>query len=114
MRTTSNARGACSAGPWRATAPACKAASAGAATTHDRLPLAGRAPDPHAALPARRDAPRLLPRQPGLYLLSGLGSRGLTSAALAGELVAAQISGAPWPIEADLVDAVDPARLLLR
>ena len=84
------------------------------ATTQDRLPLVGRAPDPLAALPARRDAPRLLPRQTGLYLLSGLGSRGLTSAALAGELIAAQITGAPWPLEADLVDAVDPARLLLR
>jgi tRNA 5-methylaminomethyl-2-thiouridine biosynthesis bifunctional protein len=82
------------------------------ATTHDRLPLVGRAPDPQAVLPARRDAPRLLPRQPGLYLLSGLGSRGLTSAALAGELIAAQLTGAPWPLEADLVDAVDPARLL--
>jgi tRNA 5-methylaminomethyl-2-thiouridine biosynthesis bifunctional protein len=76
--------------------------------------LVGRAPDPQAVLPARRDAPRLFPRQPGLYLLTGLGSRGLTSAALAGELIAAQIAGAPWPLEADLVDAVDPARLLLR
>jgi tRNA 5-methylaminomethyl-2-thiouridine biosynthesis bifunctional protein len=80
----------------------------------DRLPLAGMAPDLAAALPARRDAPRLLARRPGLYIHTALGSRGLTSAALAGELIAAQLSGAPWPLEADLADAIDPARLVLR
>jgi tRNA 5-methylaminomethyl-2-thiouridine biosynthesis bifunctional protein len=53
-------------------------------------------------------------RQPGLYLHTALGSRGLTSAALGGELIAAQICGAPWPLEADLVDAIDPARFALR
>ena len=80
----------------------------------DRLPLVGAAPDPRAPRPARADAPRLLPRQPGLWLHCGLGSRGLTTAALGAELIAAQASGAPWPLEADLVDAVDPARWLLR
>jgi tRNA 5-methylaminomethyl-2-thiouridine biosynthesis bifunctional protein len=43
-----------------------------------------------------------------------LGSRGLTTAALGGELIAAQICGAPWPLEADLADAIDPARFVLR
>jgi tRNA 5-methylaminomethyl-2-thiouridine biosynthesis bifunctional protein len=80
----------------------------------DRLPLVGIAPDAHAPRPSRADAPRLLPRQPGLWLHCGLGSRGLTTAALGAELIAAQTSGAPWPLEADLVDAVDPARWLLR
>jgi tRNA 5-methylaminomethyl-2-thiouridine biosynthesis bifunctional protein len=80
----------------------------------DRLPLVGIAPDPRAPQPSRADAPRLLPRQPGLWLHCGLGSRGLTTAALGAELIAAQASGAPWPLEADLVDAVDPARWLLR
>ena len=80
----------------------------------DRLPLVGTAPDPRAPRPSRADAPRLLPRQPGLWLHCGLGSRGLTTAALGAELIAAQASGAPWPLEADLVDAVDPARWLLR
>jgi len=63
--------------------------------------------------PSRADAPRLLPRQPGLWLHSGLGSRGLTTATLCAELIAAQVSGAPWPLEADLVDAIDPARWLV-
>jgi tRNA 5-methylaminomethyl-2-thiouridine biosynthesis bifunctional protein len=84
------------------------------ASTVDRLPLAGRVPDPHVPPPARRDAPRLLPRVPGLSLLSGLGSRGLALAPLCAELIAAQLVGAPWPLEADLADAIDPARLALR
>jgi tRNA 5-methylaminomethyl-2-thiouridine biosynthesis bifunctional protein len=79
--------------------------------THDRLPLVGMAPDIGAALPSRRDAPRLLARQPGLFLHCALGSRGITAAALGGELIAAQLCGAPWPLEADLVDAIDPARM---
>jgi tRNA 5-methylaminomethyl-2-thiouridine biosynthesis bifunctional protein len=84
------------------------------AATRDRLPLVGPAPDLAAARPARADAPRLLPRRPGLWLHTGLGSRGLTTATLCAELIAAQASGAPWPLEADLVDAIDPARWLLR
>ncbi len=84
------------------------------AVAHDRLPLAGAVPDAAAPMPARRDAPRLVPRRAGLFLATGLGTRGVTSAALAGELVAAQACGAPWPLEADLADAVDPARLALK
>ena len=83
------------------------------AATRDRLPLVGPAPDLAAPRPARDDAPRLLPRRPGVWLHTGLGSRGLTTAALCAELVAAQASGAPWPLEADLVDAIDPARWLV-
>ena len=80
------------------------------ATTPDRLPLVGQAPDLEAPRPSRADAPRLMPRQAGLWLHSGLGSRGLTTATLCAELIAAQVSGAPWPLEADLIDAMDPAR----
>jgi tRNA 5-methylaminomethyl-2-thiouridine biosynthesis bifunctional protein len=81
--------------------------------TVDRLPLIGAAPDPALALPARREAPRWVARQPGLFLHCALGSRGLTTAALGGELLAAQVCGAPWPLEADLVDSLDPARFAL-
>jgi tRNA 5-methylaminomethyl-2-thiouridine biosynthesis bifunctional protein len=82
--------------------------------TRDRLPLVGMAPDLDAPLPARRHTPRLLARQQGLYMHTALGSRGITSAALGGELLAAQLCGAPWPLEADLADAIDPARFALR
>ena len=80
------------------------------AATPDRLPLVGQAPDLKAPGPSRADAPRLMPRQAGLWLHSGLGSRGLTTATLCAELIAAQVSGSPWPLEADLTDAIDPAR----
>lgn len=82
--------------------------------TRDRLPLAGAVPDLVAPRSARRDAPRLVPRRGGLFMLAALGSRGLTSAALAAEAIAAMAVGAPWPLEADLADAIDPARLALR
>ena len=58
--------------------------------------------------------PRLLPREPGLFVLTALGARGLTLAPLLGQLVAAQAVGAPWPVEQDLADAVDPARWWVR
>ncbi|MDR5755527.1 bifunctional tRNA (5-methylaminomethyl-2-thiouridine)(34)-methyltransferase MnmD/FAD-dependent 5-carboxymethylaminomethyl-2-thiouridine(34) oxidoreductase MnmC [Caballeronia sp. LZ035] len=86
--------------------------------TSDRMPMIGQLADEAAA---RRDARRLsgawpldLPRMPGLYGAFAFGSRGLIWAALAAELVAAQIEGEPWPIERDLAEAVDPARFLLR
>lgn len=86
--------------------------------THNRLPHIGPLADEAMAL---AQAERLrgahladLPRLPGLYGLLGLASRGLTWAALGGELLASQIEGEPWPIERDLAGAVDPARELLQ
>ena len=55
-----------------------------------------------------------IPRQPGAYVLSGYGARGLVWSAIAAELLASQIEGDPLPLERDLCDAVDPARFLLR
>ena len=54
------------------------------------------------------------PRQPGLYAVSGFGARGLVWASLAGELLASQLNGDPPPLARDLVDAMDPARYLLK
>jgi tRNA 5-methylaminomethyl-2-thiouridine biosynthesis bifunctional protein len=68
------------------------------ATTSDYLPLAGRA----AAAP------------PGLWVLTGLGSRGFCLAPLLAEHVAAEILGAPSPLPAPLADLVDPARFAAR
>jgi tRNA 5-methylaminomethyl-2-thiouridine biosynthesis bifunctional protein len=86
--------------------------------THNRLPLIGRIADDTAAL-ARAEALRGahlrdVPRLPGLYAALAYGSRGLTWAALGAELIVSQIEGEPLPLEADLADALDPARLLLR
>ncbi len=62
---------------------------------------------------ARIERLRDVPRQPGLYGLLGYASRGLTWAPLAAELLAASIEGEPSPLEAALVQAVDPARFQL-
>jgi tRNA 5-methylaminomethyl-2-thiouridine biosynthesis bifunctional protein len=82
--------------------------------TSDSLPIAGAMPLAHFASGQRLDQVRLLPRRPGLFVLTALGSRGLTWAPLLADLVAAQALGEPWPLEQDLADAIDPARWLVR
>jgi tRNA 5-methylaminomethyl-2-thiouridine biosynthesis bifunctional protein len=78
----------------------------------DRLPLVGRLPDFAAAGSTERL--RDVPRHPGLYGLLGYASRGLIWAGWAAELLAAQLEGEPLPLESALVDALDPARFVLR
>ena len=84
-------------------------------TTDDRLPVLGAVPDIAAALGlARLEQPAQVPRIPGLYACTGFGSRGITWAALAAQITAASITGAPAPIEAGLLDSVDAARFVVR
>ncbi len=92
-------------------------------TSDDRLPVIGAVPADLAAVLAegcprtpspRSDQPRFIARASGLFVIAGLGSRGIASAALGSQLLAAAITGAPLPAEADLLDAVDPARFLSR
>jgi tRNA 5-methylaminomethyl-2-thiouridine biosynthesis bifunctional protein len=59
---------------------------------------------------ARLDQPRFVPRRRGLHVLTALGSRGITWAPLAARTLAAWIGGAPLPLEASLLDAIDVAR----
>jgi tRNA 5-methylaminomethyl-2-thiouridine biosynthesis bifunctional protein len=82
--------------------------------TPDRLPLLGPVPAP--AIEGRRPAlqPRDIERRPGLYAAFAYGSRGLTQAALAGEVLAAWLTGAAMPVPARLIDAVDCARFAAR
>ncbi len=76
----------------------------------DRLPLVGGlvAPGPLAA------QLRLQSRRRGLVVCTAFASRGIGWAALAGSLVAAVALGGPRPLEAELLDAVDPLRFALR
>lgn len=83
------------------------------AATPDRLPLVGALPD-STAIPPRDCRLADLPRQPGLFGLLGLGSRGLVWASLAAETLASQLDGDPAPLESDLLDAMDPGRFRLR
>lgn len=85
--------------------------------TPDRLPLVGAVPlAPHPLAGGRgwpeqpRKVPRFRTEHGGLYILTGLGSRGITWAALAARLLSHWITGSPCPVEADLRDALDPAR----
>ncbi|MDX7852052.1 bifunctional tRNA (5-methylaminomethyl-2-thiouridine)(34)-methyltransferase MnmD/FAD-dependent 5-carboxymethylaminomethyl-2-thiouridine(34) oxidoreductase MnmC [Aeromonas caviae] len=86
--------------------------------SRDHLPVAG----PVARLAALADhdvnAPAdqqsALPLHAGLYVLGALGSRGLCSAPLCGELVASEICGDPLPLAADLLEALHPARYWVR
>ena len=89
--------------------------------SRDRLPLIGAVPllaegqdSSHRGRSARMDQPRFVARQPGLFVLSALGSRGITTAALGAQVLAALLTGGPSPIEADLLDALDPARFWVR
>lgn len=83
------------------------------ATTPDHLPLVGALPDLSAQL-AGDVRFKTFPRQPGLYGLLGLGSRGLVWSSLLAEHLACQINGEALPLEGDQVDAIDPARFALR
>ena len=75
--------------------------------------MIGAVPDP-TARGARLDQPRFVPRLPGLYVFGALGSRGITWSALGAQVLASSVTGAPSPIGASLLDAVDPARFVSR
>ena len=83
-------------------------------TANDRLPIIGAVPDASALEPGSPDQPRRMPRLPGLYVFTALGSRGITWSALGARVLAALVAGAPVPIEARLLAAVDPARFAVR
>jgi tRNA 5-methylaminomethyl-2-thiouridine biosynthesis bifunctional protein len=84
-------------------------------SSRDRLPIIGAMPRPLAADNSLRlDQPRFVPRMPGLFLFTALGSRGITWSALGARILASQVTGSPSPVEASLLDAVDPARYLTR
>ncbi|MBH5329530.1 FAD-dependent 5-carboxymethylaminomethyl-2-thiouridine(34) oxidoreductase MnmC [Eikenella sp. S3360] len=74
-----------------------------------RLQYAKLAHDKNYRLPAQP-----CPHLPGLFVNSGHGSRGLATAPLCGELVAAQMLGQPLPAEPEVAAALAPNRLLIR
>lgn len=91
--------------------------------SQDRLPMVGAAPDLQAlhdlfsASGARRGRIPLsqTPRLPGLFMLTALGSRGLTLAHWCADWLAGRMSGEPSPLaeqDLDLEKALDPARFV--
>jgi tRNA 5-methylaminomethyl-2-thiouridine biosynthesis bifunctional protein len=85
-------------------------------TSADRLPLIGAVPAlrVHQGAPTRIDQARFVPREAGLYVFIGLGSRGITWSALGARLLASMICGSPAPLATGLIDSVDPARFSVR
>ncbi|MBC7767332.1 MAG: bifunctional tRNA (5-methylaminomethyl-2-thiouridine)(34)-methyltransferase MnmD/FAD-dependent 5-carboxymethylaminomethyl-2-thiouridine(34) oxidoreductase MnmC [Phycisphaerales bacterium] len=92
------------------------------ATTPDRAPIAGLLPDAeqwlaqYAPLAHGRaietDTPP--PAHEGVYVIGGLGARGLTLAPLLGEIIASEMCGEPALLPQIARDAIHPARFLHR
>ncbi|MCU1716286.1 bifunctional tRNA (5-methylaminomethyl-2-thiouridine)(34)-methyltransferase MnmD/FAD-dependent 5-carboxymethylaminomethyl-2-thiouridine(34) oxidoreductase MnmC [Pseudomonas sp. 5P_3.1_Bac2] len=91
-------------------------------TSPDYLPIVGPLAHSQAFAEAyavlSKDA-RQVPEAPcpwleGLYINSGHGSRGLITAPLAGELLAAWLNNEPLPVPVDVAEACHPNRFALR
>lgn len=91
-------------------------------TTPDYLPVIGAVPD---LTPLRErfralqfDSKRLLPVsspvRPRLSILTGLGSRGLTYAPLAAEILASSLMNEPLPIDTAIARGISPMRFAIR
>jgi tRNA 5-methylaminomethyl-2-thiouridine biosynthesis bifunctional protein len=91
-------------------------------TSPDYLPIVGPVADNDAFAEAygvlRKDARQSpdtpCPWLPGLYVNSGHGSRGLITAPLAAELLAAWLNNEPLPLPRDVAEACHPNRFALR
>ena len=82
--------------------------------TLDRMPHVGRLLDESVALTPSISRIEQMPRSKRLWVLGGLGSRGLSTAALGAEMILAQMMGEVLPVSARLAAAVDPTRFALR
>lgn len=88
--------------------------------TRDHLPMAGNVPDydrtlsEYASLAERQERAIEAPIYRNLYLLAALGSRGLCSAPLMAEILAAQMSNEPLPMDRETLAALNPNRLWVR
>ncbi|MGK0442309.1 MAG: tRNA 5-methylaminomethyl-2-thiouridine biosynthesis bifunctional protein [Pseudohongiellaceae bacterium] len=91
-------------------------------TTPDYMPIVGQVGMRREMiadfLPLNKDANRVINKPgsyyPGLYINVAHGAKGLTSAPLCAELLTALINQHPSPMPRDLVDALNPARFIIR
>jgi tRNA 5-methylaminomethyl-2-thiouridine biosynthesis bifunctional protein len=91
-------------------------------TTPDHLPVVGAVPDQANYMETFAELRHGHPwtrygtatYHPGLYVLAGLGARGVVAAPLAAEILACQITGEPLPVERDVAVALHPGRFLIR
>jgi tRNA 5-methylaminomethyl-2-thiouridine biosynthesis bifunctional protein len=91
-------------------------------STPDHLPMVGAVPDTSKQAAQYNNLYKALPAkyypQPinhtNLFMLCGLGSRGLTTAPLCAEILVSQILNEPLPLSSNLLDALNPNRFLIR
>jgi len=90
--------------------------------TPDHMPMVGAMPDieQHTSRYAhlRKDKNwkfyEVTPVISNLYLLTGLGARGLCSAPLTAEILAADICGTPYPVDSKMLFNLSPNRFVIR
>lgn len=88
--------------------------------SRDHLPYAGdvcvydELTTVYADLKHNQENAEDIPVYPNMYSLLALGSRGLTSAPILGELMASQICGDPLPLPVDVLNALHPGRMWVR
>lgn len=91
-------------------------------STPDHLPMVGAVPNSSTQTQQYHDLYKALPAkhypQPtnhtNLFMLCGLGSRGLTTAPLCAEVLVSQILNEPLPLSSNLLYALNPNRFLIR
>lgn len=83
-------------------------------TTIDRMPLIGAVADLTVPLAPRISQLCQMPRHSRVWVLGGLGSRGLAIAPLGADMITSMIGQTPLPVSPELARAVDPARFALR
>ncbi|EKT63835.1 bifunctional tRNA (5-methylaminomethyl-2-thiouridine)(34)-methyltransferase MnmD/FAD-dependent 5-carboxymethylaminomethyl-2-thiouridine(34) oxidoreductase MnmC [Providencia burhodogranariea] len=93
------------------------------AVIRDHMPLVGNVPDFARLMESYQDLPEqiqkqadieLAPIHPNLFVLGALGSRGLSTAPLCGELLAAQIFAEPLPLDDETLAGLHPNRFWVR
>ena len=90
--------------------------------SQDHLPLVGVMPDiekhlqhyPHLAKDKNWPYKQVAPSIDNLYVLLGLGARGLCSAPLAADILTAELCGTPYPLDNNMLFNLSPNRFIIR
>jgi tRNA 5-methylaminomethyl-2-thiouridine biosynthesis bifunctional protein len=82
--------------------------------SRDHLPLVGSVSDLAALKRNIVEPDSADPYYKNRFVFLGLGSRGLTSAPLLAEVLAAQMCDEPMPLSIDVLEAIDPSRSWVR
>lgn len=90
--------------------------------TPDHMPMVGAMPDiqkhietyPHLAKDKNWKYNETAPVIDNLYVMMGFGARGLCSAPLAADILAADLCGTPYPVDNDMLFNLSPNRFIIR